>query len=73
MVQTVTGNLVEVSSAVRIKIFNGVYSDSNMKLLVVDPNLVESTWEDDDLVVQKLTLPVTSKESEEKELDKGVE
>jgi hypothetical protein len=30
MVQIVTGNLVEVSSAVRIEIFNGVYSGTNV-------------------------------------------
>jgi hypothetical protein len=36
-----------------------LYSDSNMKLLV-DPNPVESTWEDDDLVVQTLTIPLTA-------------
>jgi len=32
MVQTVTGNLVEVSSAVRIEIFNGV---NNRKRLLI--------------------------------------
>jgi hypothetical protein len=32
MVQTVTGNLVEVSSAVRIEIFNGV----NVKMCIME-------------------------------------
>ena len=41
MVQTVTGNLVEVSSAVRIEIFNGVNYNAN-KDFVID---LDNIWQ----------------------------
>jgi hypothetical protein len=39
MVQTVTGNLVEVSSAVRIEIFNGVNNNKNLQQTFSAPHL----------------------------------